>query len=82
MGVPAAGAPGQPLPEALPVGRDYPAPVHLAGASIEMVEGQLAGHCCVGRSQWTGDWLGDVVGEVLSVPGFRFPREVIAVAVR
>jgi hypothetical protein len=26
-----------------------------------------AGQCCVGRSQRAGDWLGDVVGEILSV---------------
>ena len=27
----------------------------------------LSRHCCVGRSQRAGDWLHDVVGEVLSI---------------
>ena len=30
--------------------------------------------CCVGRPQQAGDWFDDVVGKVLSVRRFRFPR--------
>jgi transposase-like protein len=38
--------------------------------------------CCVGRSQQAGDWFDEIVGKSSAFAGFRFPREVIAVAVR
>jgi hypothetical protein len=39
-------------------------------------------HCCVGRSQMAGDWWGDARRTASAFAGFRFPPEVISVAVR
>src|SRR5262249_6648604 len=37
-----AGEPGQPGTQMLPVSRDHPAPLQLARASVQVLEGQLA----------------------------------------
>jgi len=39
-------------------------------------------HCCVGRSRLAGDWSGERASTISVFAGFRFPREVISVAVR
>jgi hypothetical protein len=42
----------------------------------------LRGHCCIRRSRMAGDWSGDCTPHGLGLAGFRFPPEVISLAVR
>jgi mannose-6-phosphate isomerase-like protein (cupin superfamily) len=56
--------------------------VMIPSGMSQQIRNVGVGQCCIGRSPRVGDWLGDVVGEVLSVCWLPFPREVIAVAVR
>src|SRR5262245_19328522 len=39
-------------------------------------------HCCVGRSRMAGDWCGGCTSHGFGLRWFRFPPEVISVAVR
>ena len=48
-------------------GQKRAAPGHVVVRVIEYQVDGGEGQCCVGRSQRAGDWLGDVVGQVLSV---------------
>ena len=51
-------------------------------SACAFVASRACGHCCVGRSGLAGDWSGERASYDLGLRWFRFPREVISVAVR
>jgi hypothetical protein len=51
-------------------------------AAAAAMSAAVVGHCCIGRSGWLEtEWV-TAPGSVSVFAGFRFPREVISVAVR